>query len=219
VVPPDPPPGGPTQTLLDAGPAINLKNASGLTKSMPKTKDGAYGAALANVTTIPLPGLPPVTQGGPLFLEPGAIATDNGPGGADIGPFNVSLSNPKAVVWSNADQITTVNRAQGVTVTWTGGEPDTYVSITGSATVSQGTGAGAVSITGTFVCIEKATAGQFTVPPFVTLSLPAVSSSITGGSLGILNVATSRFQYVSIPNVDLSMFITTSLAGKNVGFN
>jgi len=210
---------GPAQTLLDAGPAINLKNPTGVTKSMPKTKDGAYGAALANLTTIPLPGLPPVTQGGPLFLEPGAIATDNGAGGADIGPFNVSLNNPKPVVWSNADQITTVNRAQGVTITWTGGEPDTYVGITGSATVTLGTGASAGSISGTFVCTEKATAGQFTVPPFVTLSLPAVTGSITGGNLGILTVSTSRFQYVTIPNVDLSMFITTSLGGKNVGFN
>ena len=219
IVPRDPniPPGTPP-TLLDAGPAINLKNPSGVTKSMPRGKDGSYGAALANITTIPLP-TGPITQGGPLFLDPGAIAADNGPGGADIGPFSITLNNPKPVVWTNMDQITAVDRAKGVTITWTGGEPDTYVGISGTSAVTVGTGASAVSIVGGFVCTEKASAGQFAVPPFITLSMPPVTPSATApGNLGLLNVSTTRLQYVTIPNVDLSTFISTALTGKTVAY-
>jgi hypothetical protein len=212
LVPPDPGtnPGNP-QTLLDAGPAINVKGPNG-SKSMTKQRGGGYGGTFASVSTIPLP-TGPVTQGGPPFLEAGAFPTDNGGGGADIGPFNITLNNPKPVVWSNMDQITTVNRAQGVTIRWTGGDPDTYVGIAGTANIVQGT----VGIGGTFVCTEKATAGQFTVPSFVTLSLPAVNNS-GPGNLGTLNVSTSRFQYITIPGVDLSTFITTSGAGKTVAY-
>jgi uncharacterized protein (TIGR03437 family) len=212
LVPPDPatPPGNP-QTLLDAGPAINVKGANG-SKSMTKQKDGGYGGTFASVSTIPLPtGV--ITQGGPPFLEAGAFPTDNGGGGADIGPFNITLNNPKPVVWSNMDQITTVNRAQGVTIRWTGGDPDTFVGIAGTANIVQGT----VGIGGGFVCTEKATAGQFTVPSFITLGLPAVNNS-GPGNLGSLNVSTSRFQYITIPGIDLSTFITTSGAGKTVAY-
>lgn len=199
--------------LLDAGPAINLKSPGGTTKSMPRGKDGSYGASLASITTIPLPGLPPVVTGGPLFLDPGAYPTDNGGGGADIGPFTITLNNPKPIVWANMDEITSVNRAQGLTVRWTGGEPDTYVGISGTANVVQGT----TSIGGSFICTERASAGQFTVPPFILLNLPSVTGN-SPTSLGTLIVSNQRFQYITIPGVDLSTFITSVSGGKSVAF-
>ena len=170
---------------------------------------------MASVTKIPLPGgLPPISTGGPPFLEPGSYALDNGGGGADIGPFTVNLNFPKPNNWDNIDQITTINRAQGVTVKWSGGDPNTVVGIGASATQIQGT----VSLGGTFVCTEKASAGQFTVPPFITLNMPQVSATTATGNIGSMTVSTILYQYVTLPGIDLSIFSTTPAIGRNVGF-
>jgi hypothetical protein len=110
-----------------------------------------------------------------------------------------------------------VDRTKGVTIKWSGGDPNTVVGIAGSATVLQGT----VSLSGGFVCTEKASVGQFTVPPFVTLNMPQVSgttSPTNPGSVGNMTVSTVLYQYVTIPGVDLSIFSTTSGIGRNVGF-
>src|SRR5579871_2995077 len=82
------------------------------------------------------------------------------------------FGSPPAIVWSNASSAATVNRSQGLTANWTGGDPNGFVSISGYATVASGN-AGAM-----FTCVAPVSAGTFTAPPFVTLALPA---SATGG--------------------------------------
>ena len=94
------------------------------------------------------------------FLEPGDYVIDNGAGGADIGPFRAALSVSKAFT-------PTVQRsASGVKIAWTGGSPTGVVIIEGI---------GAPSLTGAsarFICTERVSAGQFTIPAEVFLSLP-----------------------------------------------
>jgi len=205
---------GPIATLLDAGPAINVTSPKG-TKQMTKQTGGAYAGTFANASSISLvPGMPPISQGGPPFLDPGTLTADNGGGGADIGPFSVSLTNPSSVTWTNPDQITTVNRAQGLTVTWSGGDPSAWVGIAGTAIQIQG----GASVYGSFVCVAPSTAGQFTVPSYVTLSLPPVAANNPAGGTGTLSLSSTIYKFVSIPGVDLTSYFASSSTGKSVAY-
>jgi uncharacterized protein (TIGR03437 family) len=80
--------------------------------------------------------------------------------GSDVGAFDITPRIPAGLVWTNIDAIAVVNRAEGVRVTWVGGDSDGFVYINGLAG------------TASFSCLERATAGSFTVPPSVTLALP-----------------------------------------------
>ena len=204
---------GPQNVLLDAGPAINIKGSNG-TKQLTRSSDGAYGGAFATIINTSLPGLPPIASGGSPFLEPGAFTADNGGGGADIGPFSINLNNPKALVWENMDQIAAVDRAQGVTVTWSGGDPDGLVRIAGTATQL----VDGVALSGLFLCTERVSAGQFTVPAFVTHNLPQVTDALGAASQGTLLLTEIIAQYVTIPGVDLSTYISSSSTGKSVTY-
>jgi hypothetical protein len=167
-----PPPSGPSATItyLNAGPAVNITGPVG-TKSMPlSTTAGilSYNAQLGGTTgTTTLPTFIPNTGGTFTF--------DNGSGGPDVGAFKASVSiNP--IVWTN-NTITTINRAQGQSITWTGGDANTYVSIGGASFVSSGT----KFLYASFTCIAPATAHQFTIPAPVLLAMPASGSITSGG--------------------------------------
>ncbi len=63
---------------------------------------------------------------------------------------------------------TTVTRSDGLTVTWTGGDPAGNVQILVNSALNNSFNAG-----GTATCIAPAGAGTFTIPPYVLLALPA----------------------------------------------
>jgi hypothetical protein len=113
-------------------------------------------------------------------------------------------------VFENRFLVSDVQRSQGVTVNWSGAGSSTMVEIRGIS-VPNSPGAGGVA----FFCIEKAAAGQFTIPSYVLLSLPESSSTDTtlGLSVGVTNVA--RF---TSPGVDVGLLRSTSLFGRNVNF-
>lgn len=97
-----------------------------------------------------------------------------GPGGPDVGGFSVPLTLPAPLTWTNQSATTTVNRASGVPVTWTGGDPQGYVIISGSSFV----GATAATIVGaSFTCSARTSDGSFTVPAIVLLALPPSGST------------------------------------------
>jgi hypothetical protein len=95
-----------------------------------------------------------------------------------------------------------VNRGVGVTVNWTGGDPNGYVQIAGASS----TGAPANILNVIFICNARTQDGTFTVPPAVLLALPPSGSTTTGGVTipipGILSVSgysgVSRFQATGI---------------------
>ena len=81
-------------------------------------------------------------------------------------------------VVTNTSAYATINRASGLTVTWTGGDPDTLVFINGSSYVADQSG----KLTGAaFQCYENNTAGRFTVPASVLQQLPASAAISAGG--------------------------------------
>jgi uncharacterized protein (TIGR03437 family) len=161
-----------TTTGLDAGSAISVA--------------GPAGSLTLTQLASPLPGLslaglysPPNGTVSATFIPSsgGTFTFDNGAGGKDVQHFNTSLTLPAAFVWSNASQITSVSRAQGINVTWTGGAAGSYVNITGASTAT----INGKSVSVSFVCYAPVSAGQFTVPPPVLLALPAGSGSLNVG--------------------------------------
>jgi hypothetical protein len=55
---------------------------------------------------------------------------------------------------------------------WTGGDPTSFVMI-------QGSGVSATGVRSTFSCVERTSAGQFTLPAYVTASLPGSPTGVT----------------------------------------
>jgi hypothetical protein len=146
---------------LDAG-TINLTGPAG-TYGLSKFVTGSYEASL---------------PAGAITSSGGAF-TFNGAGGVDVGSFNTTINLPNPLLnWTNQSTDATVNRAQGIPISWTGGASNSYVVITGS---SSNTTTGA---SGSFTCITTQTALSFTVPSYVTSTLPAGS-----GSLDVENIA------------------------------
>jgi hypothetical protein len=107
----------------------------------------------------------------------GGSFTFNGSGGKDVGSFSatVNLGAP-LFSWTNMASTTSVTRANGVKVTWQGGQSGTYVEISG---FSEGNGVGAG-----FYCLARQQDLGFTVPSWVTESLPAGQ-----GDLDVSNVS------------------------------
>ena len=189
---------------LDAGPAIRVTGPKGA-KDMTTTAGtkGYYSASLSG--SNPLSSTP--------YLDPGAY-TISGTGGADVGQFNVTVNLPAALNWANQSAITTVTRAQGVTVNWTGGDPASYVSIIGSSSAPNS------KPTATFYCIERVSANQFTVPPAVLLALPPTppsSGSDLGG--GFLMVGSSgQYGTFTANGLDKGYVAASSVSGKTVTY-
>ncbi len=209
-----PPPVG--ITPLDAGPVININGPNGM-KQIPKTM-GAYfamlGGGAAIPTPIPIPGLPGPT---PLYLDPGTYTVDNGAGGADVGPFSVTLNVPSpGFVWTNADSDLTVVRSAGVDIQWTGGDPTTMVSIVGSVSIIDPTSF-QVTGGGSFSCIVPNN-GEFMVTSDVLSLLPASPTgggptSALGSTLAVANGSSTNF---TATGLDMGLMLYTAGYSRSV---
>lgn len=192
---------------LDAGPTITINGPRG-TRTLTRQSDGSYSGDLG--------GGIPGAGGQPDFLDSGNYTFNNGNGGTGanaVGAFtgNYALSAP--INWTNEAQVSSINRAEGQRITWTGGDANTTVFIAGSSEDS------ATNTSAAFFCTERATAGSFTVPASVLLALPVN----TGSSVTDLNAvffvgsiqAPGRF---TAPGLDVGIIQALTLIGKPVAF-
>lgn len=104
------------------------------------------------------------------FLSPGAY-TLAGKGGADIGAFSAAFNFPAAATLvspANAVIPPPVTRSSGMPITWSGGASNSSVQIKVQSPTDSSSTNGALAI-----CTVAATAGAFTIPPYVLLALPA----------------------------------------------
>ena len=189
---------------LDAGPALTVAGPNG-TKQLDLVTKGHYSATLGGG----FPGLPGTL---PPYLDKGQY-TVTGPGGADVGQFTATINLPDPLVWTNQDSITTVLRSQDLPITWSGGDPNAFVFITGYSVSADNVGA-------TFTCTERVSAGQFTVPSFVLSALPPSGSS-EGVPLGGLLVGTTPLpgpNKFTAPGLDAAYFIYSMSFLKSAGF-
>jgi hypothetical protein len=165
-------PPGFAPVYLNAGSSVNVTGPAG---TVPLSYD--FGVYDSPVFPLIIP------TGG------GSFAISNGGGGTDIGQFSVNLTIPPSLVWSNRSSVTSVNRSDGVTVTWAGGDPAGYVQISGGSSTATGPRA-------FFGCAAPVSAGSFTVPAEILLSLPAAQ----GGFLAVANFVNP--QQFSAANLD-----------------
>lgn len=159
-----------------AGPAVTLPLELGI--------KGMYGAVLATG------GIP----------SSGGTFTFTGSGGADVGSFTstVTFSNP-IFNWTNQSAAATVDRTQGLLLTWTGGNPGTSVVISGTSTST------ASGVIAGFGCRVAAEAGQFTVPSYILQGLPAGN-----GGVDLQNDVFSTFSATGLD---------TTSAGGTISYN
>jgi uncharacterized protein (TIGR03437 family) len=182
-------------TGLDAGSTIAVGQPSGSAYYLPPAAKGSYSGAL-----------PAFTPGTYWF---------SGSGGVDVGIFSVILPVSSPLIWTNQTAISgsPIVRSQSATITWTGGDPNSYAVIIGSsAQVSD------VTTTVQFLCTAPVSAGQFTIPSSVLLSLPA--STITSGiSNGVLTVGNTTAPVAfSAPGVDVGYAIVANSNFSSVNY-
>jgi hypothetical protein len=172
---------------LDAGTALSITGPQG---SRSLTRSSNYSGGLGGV----IPGF--FNDFGPEYLVPGAYTVDNGSGTASVGPFRASLTLPATLTWSNQSSITEVRRSQDLTVTWSGADSgNDYVMIQG---LSSNTGIGGGAL---LTCVERASAGRFTIPAYVLSAMPA-SGTMSAGS----SVPTAYLRVSNIPTMDAFRF-------------
>jgi uncharacterized protein (TIGR03437 family) len=192
-------------TPLDAGPAITVVGPGSFGTQMlqKSTIANFYGGQFDQTATTLVPGAYTIT----------------GPGGADVGAFTANYTLPPIFAWTDQSTITSVNRANGVTVHWTGGNPSGYVAISGSS-IYYGAAA-ATTIEATFTCTARVSDGSFTVPPAVLLSLPPSGSNIPGVSVipGLLSVENFDYQlFGPPPGLDAAVVESFFLYGSSVTY-
>ena len=149
--------GAGSSTGLNAGTSIGLTGPAGsYTLNQSPAGVGNY------IAQLPAGAIP----------STGGSFTFTGTGGSDVGGFTATVTMPNPLLtWTNQSAAATVTRSSGVTVTWSGGTSGSFVIIMGE---SSGTNGG-----GSFTCFAPQSAGTFTVPAFVTASLPAGTGSLT----------------------------------------
>ncbi len=187
-----------TTTPLDAGAGITVSGPQGSVTMTQQTFGG-----ISFYTAFPIAANFIPAAGGPFTF-------DNAGGGKDVGHFNTSLPFPANFQWTNQAAVTTIDRTQGATVTWSGGAPGITVTISGSSSSTNiSTGA---TVSGTFTCTAPLSAGSFTIPVPVLLALPAGS-----GSLSLSDNGTQ--QQFNATGLDLGYAAATVSFGENVRYN
>jgi len=201
--------GVPVNTIgLDAGPAINIKRPDGTAKQLTAVsgQKGEYSGTLSS-------GTPPATV--TSFLTGGPYAIDNGGGGADVKGFSFSLPAGPPLTWTNSASASTITRSSGFTVTWSGGDPNSYAFIVGNSTTT-----GTPSLSVTFYCIAPVAPGSFKIGPEVLDQLPASSPSTGGfsfgGFMGVGSLSTPvKF---TAPGLDYGSAFSESVNGTGVSW-
>jgi uncharacterized protein (TIGR03437 family) len=161
---------------LDVGPSMTVKGPSGTRTIMKRTAGMLFdypGVTFGDTT----PG---------NYFDPGHY-TVTGSSGKDVGAFTASTDVPATpFVWTNIPSPTTaIDRSKDLTLTWTGGIPNTQVTVLGAGLAN--------GVTAAFLCAAPVSAGTITVPSYVLLNLPPTGSSIVPGSLNLQNRIVSTF--------------------------
>jgi uncharacterized protein (TIGR03437 family) len=186
---------------LDAGSALTASKASGGSGSASEISTGVYLAAVGTPANA--------------FIAPGSYTISNGNGGAQVPAFSWAATLPSPV--SSSGLPGTINRAQDLTVTWSGGASYSAVAILGYSAVPIST---ALNSWVEFVCEAAATATQFTIPSAILSLLPTNGYGdvgVQGVGLQIAGVVDNRFTVTGSPGLDagvLTVFTSNGLVAK-----
>jgi uncharacterized protein (TIGR03437 family) len=175
---------------LDGGEKMTVTGPAGTT-TLTRFKPGEYQGLLG-------------TNFAPLQAPVGTYLL-SGSGGGDFGSFSASMRVSNALQWSNKGAITSVDRSQSLTVTWSGGPAPGYVVFGGYV---------AKPSRSAFLCTEDAAKGSLTVPQYVLSAMPAATSP-NGYVFLAAHPLAPRF---TIPGLDIGFFFDLSSDGKAMEF-
>jgi hypothetical protein len=121
------------------------------------------------------------------------------------------------------NSVDNIVRASGQLVTWTGGDPNGTVAITGFSFKLGTDPKGSDTVGAFFTCTAPDSAGQFNIPAPVLLSLPvsAVISPIPGINIGTgsLSISTGTMPVkFTAPGLDYAFGTTSVSVGKTVNY-
>jgi uncharacterized protein (TIGR03437 family) len=178
---------GPLSRNLDAGTELTLSSPSG-NLTLAKAGKGTYQVLIGSGVQAPIGSY--------------RIA---GSGGHDVGSFSATLNVNNTLQWLNKSAISSVDRTQSLTITWSGGPSPGHVMFGGFADVPGG---------GVFLCVEDSQKGMLTLPPYVLAVLPQTSSS-----RGYLFLGTHPFENTfTAPGLDVGYFANFSTDSRVVEF-
>lgn len=143
---------------LDAGTSFSITGPNG-NKSVSGNASGGFGETL---------------DAAGAYLTPGAYMV-SGTGGNDVGAFTANVTVPSMPQLTAPILGNSINRADGYTVTWTGGTPGARLRIL------LGFNAAAIE------CYASAADGTFTIPSYALYSIPP----LLGGHQLLVNVVAS----------------------------
>jgi hypothetical protein len=192
---------------LDAG-ALTLNGPGVSSKALTDT-NGDYYAGLN-------------TAGSPTgVLQAGGTYTLTGAGGTGVGAFTGSITLTSLITWNQ--NITQIVRTQPLQLQWTGGGSGDTVNILGMSGTVTGTAPNQTTNATIFICLAKASDGQFTVPTTVLSQLDAVAALSTT-SIGLLSVNSITTAPFTAPltaggNVDYAVMTASSGNSKAVPFH
>ena len=97
--------------------------------------------------------------------------------------LKVSSATPLVGTNLNKDVAMNFSRYTDKLVTWTGGDPNGYLTIAGQSP----TNGSANTVRCSFSCTARASDGQFTIPNYILTAMPVTGSAV-GLPLGYLSV-------------------------------
>lgn len=145
-----------------------------------------------------------------LYLSPGKY-TVAGSGGKDVGAVKVSIQLPSPFNWTNRDQLTTVDRTQPLTLSWSGAPNGETMEIFGENSDL------ATNSSAAFYCVAPAGATSFTVPPQVLGFIPATRPNPLG-STSIIFLISSTTSAFTAQGLNVGVAAATYKTGKTVVF-
>jgi uncharacterized protein (TIGR03437 family) len=185
---------------IDAGSQLTLTGPRG-SRSISATSRGAYNAQLGGGNS-----------GSPGFLDPGSYTVSNGSGGGDVKGFSVNFTMPNPLNWTNMTSSTIAPRDRDLLLTWSGTGANDVVGILGVTQVNSNSSNVPYLI---FICVERASAGQFSLPSQV-LSLIPNGANISGISGMLLAIGDGTVTSFTAPGIDQGYVFAANYAAAVV---
>ena len=165
-----------TNTYLDAG-KISVSGPVGPYDLYSAIKGQYQLSFLPGATSSP--GL--ITDG--TTLPPGSY-TFTGSGGVDVGAFTATINYVDTFHWDQSS-VSTIDRSQPLTITWTGGTAGALVSINVISSAAPGPMG---SVGAAVFCAQDGAVGSFTIPAPLLSALPPSYTDADGNPQGTIEV-------------------------------
>ncbi len=128
-------------------------------------------------------------------------------GGAVVAAGSGSIDFPLTFVWTNDSSVTSIDRSQPLTITWSGGTSGAVVNMYIQSQVSVGVGA-------QLACAADATLGTFTIPQVFLSALPPSYTDAGGNPQGGFSITEQWLGSFTNASLDLAQTQFTDTVDK-----